>query len=191
MSIVHLKVKIKSLAAEARIIRHEESRVKTTRKYRKAARRSLVLGARPQGDVKRPPLSNSERERAVKMATTPTPEQLRLHGSLRGHRTGDVRSEARSALIAYGFLRGRTFAQTEPCYGTDLDGKLYTSDEIFSWRKRQLAQNPIDWMRVYDMVAKFGNLDRNKVRVIVKEWADTPTFRYCYSDSLSPTESAA
>lgn len=191
MSITYLKVKIKSLAAEARIIRHEESRVKTTRKYRKAARRSLVLG-RTQGsrDV-RVPLTNSERERAVKMTTPPTPEQLRLHGSLQGHRTGDVRSEARSALIAYGFLRGRTFAQTEPCYGTDLDGRLYTSDEISSWRKRQLSQNPIDWMRVYDMVAKFGDLDRKKIGTIVKEWAGTPTLRYSQTDGLGPSENAA
>lgn len=62
-----LKVKLKSLAAEARIIRKEE---------------------------------------------------LRAHGDLRTalhlHRVREVRAEARSTHLAYGFLRGRTHAMVEP-----------------------------------------------------------------------------
>ena len=62
---VYLKVKIKSLAEEARIIRKEEN--------------------------KRGP----------------------LWWGLRLHRTGIVKSEARAALLAYGFLRGLTYRQIE------------------------------------------------------------------------------
>ena len=63
-----MKVKVKSLAAEARIIRHEEKRSK---------------------DVKQ-------------------------QSSLHLHRTGVVREEARAALIAYGFIRGKKFSAIEP-----------------------------------------------------------------------------
>lgn len=65
---VHLKIKIKSLAAEARIIRLEELR-------------------RKGGDVRT---------------------------SLHHHRVGVVRREARLALLAYGFLRGREYTTIEP-----------------------------------------------------------------------------
>ena len=61
-----LKVKIKALAAEARIIRFQE-------------RKSV-------GDIR---------------------------SALSNHRRGDVRRAARETLLAYGYLRGRTYAQVE------------------------------------------------------------------------------
>lgn len=64
---IPLKVKIKSLAVEARIIKREE------------------------GKTKDPQLKNS----------------------LRFHRTYDVRKEARSAHLAYAFLKGFEYAQIE------------------------------------------------------------------------------
>jgi len=67
--LIYLKIKIKSLAAEAQIIRKEE------RKW---------------------PGTTAER-----------------HG-LHSHRVLDVRREARSALLAYGYLRGRKYLQLEP-----------------------------------------------------------------------------
>lgn len=69
MSLSYLRVKIKSLAEEARIIRHEADRYK---------RRN-------------------------------DPTRLGLHD----HRRGVVRPEARNALLAYGYLRGRLYAQIE------------------------------------------------------------------------------
>jgi hypothetical protein len=74
----HLRVKIKSLAAEAHIIRHEERRALATHRRR--------------GDL-----------------TKPCEEHERLHE----HRTGIVRRVARESLLAYGFLRGRTYRQME------------------------------------------------------------------------------
>lgn len=62
---VYLKVKVKSLAAEARIIRVEEAKTRTHR------------------------------------------------AGLAEHRRGIVRHEARHALLAYGFLRGRAYNKLE------------------------------------------------------------------------------
>lgn len=91
-----LRVKIKSLAEEARIIRREEQRVRDsmTRCVGKPAEATAWL-------------ANS-------------------YASLRAHRVGDVRRESRYSQLAYAMLRGRTLAQTEPKqdgHGYD-EGKL-------------------------------------------------------------------
>lgn len=88
MSKTYLKIKIKSLAAEARIIRHEE--------------------------LKWPGTSD-------------------VRTSLHNHRVMDVRREARSALLAYGFIRGRTYRTIE----------------------FKAAVAP-DWKRVAELVTKYG-----------------------------------
>lgn len=86
--VAELRVKVKSLAAEARIIRLEERRARTT-----AARESLYF-----------------------------------------HRIRDVRREARAALLAYAFIRGRDYA---------------TCEKPGKW-------NPPDLVRVQQLVVKFG-----------------------------------
>ena len=85
--IKHLKVKIKSLAAESKIIRKEEFRAPS-----QYERNNLAL-----------------------------------------HRRGIVRSTARHSLLAYGFLRGRSYAQME--------GKAFS---------------PPNWDQVRKDVEKFG-----------------------------------
>ncbi len=82
---IYLKVKVCSLAAEARLIRREERRSRTHR-----------MG-------------------------------------LAEHRRGPVRREARSALLAYGFLRGRQYLQ--------LEAKVHTKP---------------DWRRVEELVSRYG-----------------------------------
>ena len=84
-----LRVKCKSLAAEARIIRAEERR---------------THGA--------------------------------LRDELRNHRVLVVRSEARHAYLAYGFVRGRSYVSMEPRY--------------------EIAPN---WTRVRPMLKKYGPRD--------------------------------
>jgi len=69
--IIHMRVKIRSLAEEARIIRNEE---------KKAKKRGLLE---------------------------------RCHG-LHQHRTDDLRRCARHNLLAYGYLRGRSYREMEP-----------------------------------------------------------------------------
>lgn len=94
MTMTYLKVKIKSLAAEAQIIRAEE-RVWKAREISEG--RPTFFG-------------------------------------LRHHRVIDVRNEARVALLAYGFIRGVSYARMEGP-GTK------------SWP---------NWTRVAQLVAKYG-----------------------------------
>jgi hypothetical protein len=108
MSTVYLRVKIKSLAEEARIIRREEQRF-------------------PRGH------RNNE-----------------LYFGLRSHRTNEVRGEARAALLAYGLLRGRRYAQIEAtCH-----------------------EYP-NWARVIELVRKYGSYP-SKAEAIsaVMAWSD-------------------
>lgn len=101
-----LKVKIKSLAAEAGIIRLEERRAKGRRKWQGGRR--LVGEFIGRDDI--------------------------LRMSLRGHRVRDVRREQRSSLLAYAFLRGKSYAVCE----------------------RPAADNPPDLERLHSLVKKFG-----------------------------------
>ncbi len=95
----HLKIKVVSLADEARRIRSEE---------------------------KRWPGGSQERT------------------SLYLHRIQDVRREARSALLAYGYLRGRAYKR--------LENKCIT---------------PPDWKRVAQLVKKYG-----EGQEFMPSWAD-------------------
>ncbi len=85
---VYLRVKVKSLADEAKIIRKEEKRARLL---------SIRIG-------------------------------------LRDHRTGIVRHEARHAQIAYGFLKGRSYAEIEGG-----------------------AKEAPEWAKVRKMVEKYGS----------------------------------
>lgn len=76
-----VQIKIKSLAAEARIIRHAEQR----------RRKQTIRGHRKVADDV-------------------------VFWSLRNHRKIDVRNEARAALLAYGFMRGRPYLVMEAKY---------------------------------------------------------------------------
>lgn len=82
----HLKIKIKTLAYEARIIRKEE------RKHLQLARCLKVVE----------PLE-------VKLMT----KHYRAFWDLSEHRKGKVRHAARENGLAYGFIRGRSYAQME------------------------------------------------------------------------------
>lgn len=88
--LAYLKVKIKSLAAESRIIRLEE------RKYK--ANRIVGRTDEFEGFVRH--RKQTENVKAVR------------HG-LYHHRVDEVRFEARHALLAYGFLRGVPYAKIE------------------------------------------------------------------------------
>lgn len=110
MSNTFLKIKIMSLAAEARIIRREEKKWPGT-----------VAG------------SNSASIRA----------------GLHEHRITVVRPEARVALLAYGYLRGRHYLRIE-----------------------NKASEAPDWSRVLTLVNKFGSAKIAKEDLAA--WADPP-----------------
>lgn len=84
-----LRVKVKSLAAEAAIIRREEQRSRGT-----------------------------------------------IRNQLHEHRVGLLRREARSAHLAYGFIRGRSLGEME-----------------------QPGSRRVDWPAVHRMVRRYGNAE--------------------------------
>ncbi len=86
--IAHLKVKIKSLAFESKFIRQEERKAVSRARWQR--KKAVDCGNQPPIDG-----HNSEYE------------------SLRGHRKGIVGPLARVNLLAYAFLRGKPYAQTE------------------------------------------------------------------------------
>jgi hypothetical protein len=80
----YLKIKIMCLAAEARIIRHEEGKW--------PRERDLPMEERAQ---------------------TRNQERWATRLGLANHRRRIVRKEARASLLAYGYLRGRRYRQIE------------------------------------------------------------------------------
>ena len=86
--LAHLKIKIATLAFEATVIRHEErKRLETHRGYL---------------------------ERRKEAGETPdTSSMAPGYWGLHEHRTGIVRWAARHNLLAYAFLRGRSYAEVE------------------------------------------------------------------------------
>lgn len=87
MSIAYLKVKIKSLAVEATIIRHEE------RKYGGSWRWLRKQEANPK-------------------TTLALSDTMRTWHGLWTHRS-ELSIEQRAALVAYGYLRGRAYREIE------------------------------------------------------------------------------
>lgn len=144
MSLAYLKVKIKSLAAEARIIRHDEEIWKRrSRPYRRAV-----------NDMAKEFVAGRTNSYVVPDKVKPLDKADTTFWGLRQHRIWDVRNEARAAQLAYAFLRKKPYSVTEPT-GKDNGGR---------------QSNPIDWQRVTKIAAKYGP-DRTLEWPTVREWA--------------------
>lgn len=113
MSVTFLKVKVKSLAVEAAIIRKEEKVWKPR-----------------------------------KLDGAPHP----IFFGLQAHRRGILRREARYALLAYGFLRGKSYKQIE-----------------------KKAYEPPNWTVIEQMAKRFGGLDSRVLLQRFAEWKDAAT----------------
>jgi len=108
-----LKVKIKTMAVEAAVIRREEAAAlgKVVDADGKVVKADTV-------EVRRP--DTAPEVRTVKARCTAGSGRTRkwadpaLHAHLHDHRIRAVRAEQRCNLLAYGFLRGKTYAQVEP-----------------------------------------------------------------------------
>lgn len=88
--LIHLKIKLKTLAQEARYIRQEELTLKNTGKRIKACKT----------------LSESDRNGIFE-------RNIEGISDLHHHRTFDLRKAARHSHIAYGFLKGKAYSQIE------------------------------------------------------------------------------
>lgn len=101
MGTTELKVKLMSLAAEAKIIRREEQRAKRGYRWAKLERNFLLQENEARDGEK------------VKEVEEKGRQYTSTFWSLRNHRKGVVAEAARSALLAYGFLRGRPYSALE------------------------------------------------------------------------------
>ena len=105
-----LKINLKSLMAEARYIKQEERK----RLSGKACHR--MQHPNPRAAAPEPTEKQLERYQPAYRSCplpdgdhTPVAPYFQLHA----HRTGALREEARRTLLAYGFVRGRSYAQVE------------------------------------------------------------------------------
>lgn len=124
MSKTYLKIKLMSLAAEAKIIRRQEQKLVKRRRQLRAAGRDVPNDIGGLSDVL---------------------------VSMHNHRTLEVRREARSAHLAYGYLRGTPYRAME-------------------WRCEDYHQP--NWKRVLEIVNKFGSMKHTAEALA--EWADVP-----------------
>lgn len=134
----YLKIKIKSLAEESRMIRSAERKQNLNAKGRQRIARALKLGSVPDitntarvdfDEVRRVRL---EKKLARSRARLSNPKVLAVQKGLREHRL-ELRSHSRSAHLAYGFLRGTSYGSME-----------------------QNARHSPDWPAVKRLVEKFS-----------------------------------
>lgn len=135
---VYLKIKIKTLATEASDIRREERKINIGSRGRKRIARALHFGSFHNGDEPRLDMTPAQKIRLEKKlarsrAQLSNPSAVTRFYGLRSHRTNEVRSHARSAFLAYGFLRG-------------VDYKRIETNARFS----------PDWMEVKRLIEKFS-----------------------------------
>jgi DNA-binding HxlR family transcriptional regulator len=128
MSVKYLKVKIKTLTAEARIIRGEEYKAKKRRTWASVR----------QG-----------REEQARIA-------YEEFWGLRDHRTGVVRKEARSSLLAYGYIRGRKYLEVETISKSFQNLERYSLETIKGLVREQVEPY---LPRMVKMVSKYGALE--------------------------------
>lgn len=100
----YLKIKIKSLAAEAAMIHREERRHNIGHRGRVRIRRQLARAT---------DLTPGQRARLERRMQKPSDRALKAFWGLRDHRRYDVRSESRASHIAYGFLNGLAYVRIE------------------------------------------------------------------------------
>lgn len=114
---IELKIKSKSLAAEARIIRAEEAKI--------LSRLDGAAGCSDEG------LAQDQDARARSRARV---RFLQAYRAIRAHRCGLVRSEARRTFLARGFLSGRPYRRIENRAGRALTEQDWKGIEVMVLR---------------------------------------------------------
>ena len=145
----YLKIKIKSLAAEATMIHREERKHNPGHRARVRARR-LLEGKTKIDHPGTLASMDFHRSRAFRLLKNPPTEaDMKAFWGLRHHRMWDVRSESRSSHVAYGFLRGLPYSRIE----------ANTKSEP-------------DWSRVEALVKKYGEDDPRDRMQRFSEWKE-------------------
>lgn len=138
---IELKVKICSLAAEARIIRRLEKQKRDQARRARGWRQAVAVDDKGRAKTK------WFKEVDAPDTAQYSDDHLAKYQSLRAHRILDVRKEARASQLAYGFLRGRDYKQMEQkCYTEPNWSKVQDIAERFSGEdKRIVAQRFAAW----------------------------------------------
>ena len=147
---LQLKVKAKTLAAEARIIKKEEGKQKARFRY------------------------NLKTERANSVSTA---GGWREYNQLREHRVGPVRLESRLTNIARGFIKGLKFSQIEKVvYDEDAynrDPQFYSpfAPRLISRLARMVARysDGRDWGSM-SSESQFLKRETEKLEPLIREW---------------------
>lgn len=148
---VYLKVKIKSLAAEARIIRQEEQKL-IGRTVREGPQDVVYQDDGPHYQARGRKVKTGGKIRDLKtlQAKSAIIEHYEgLYRELHRHRTSVVREEARASLMAYGYLRRKDYNKVEH------PGSIVP--------KYMLA-------RVSQLVAKYGYIKPDEARARIDAW---------------------
>jgi len=145
MSTIELKVKNKTLAAEAQIIRKEENKLRRQIDYLRVrdphCKTKMVISSPPGADYNRT---------YYRISHGWTPEAKALLDQLNGlseHRRKDVRMERRASHLAYCFLRGTPYKKIE-----------------------QSTHSRPKWAAVERMVKRFSGEDERVVLQRFAEW---------------------
>lgn len=125
---IELKIKQKSLAAEARIIRDEEERLSD------AAYLNLMLTPQRASKIADP----DEMEKYLKRAEQGRQRLLSRKNRIAAHRRNDLRHESRLTHLARGFIKGLPYEAME--------GLVRPNNHL----------NEFAWDRIEKMVRKYG-----------------------------------
>lgn len=132
-----LKIKLKSLAAEAKIIHNAERKLKITPRLDLKEIQAELLAL---GDDKKAArvIRNLKAKRRAELRAKPwfTESQAKLE-ELHLHRIHVVREEAYASHLAYGFIRGRTAREVEgspAALGGIVHDKIVDKAERIAWK---------------------------------------------------------
>ena len=137
----HLKIKLKSLAAEARMIRLEERRVvKPRRKMKKMLKAKVKEGV----------LTVGEKLKIIEDKAKQYEAREYMRVSVYLHRVNEVRPKTRATQVAYGFVIGLSFDKME--------------------QKTRPDRRKLDWAMVERLVEKYGEGDIRDRMQRFSEW---------------------
>jgi hypothetical protein len=169
-----LKLKLNSLAAEAKIIRKAESKLAFRPDLERLSPVAIpeevfALGPKACAAWRKAELRDQRKQWRERSWYNENRERL---SGMQQHRTVEVREAARSTSLAYGFIRGKTYRQIEGnrMLRKDLFGNLAADEQrVFesaakmAWfygaakSKSDTIRDVLEWMEKHDVVLVVDN----------------------------------
>lgn len=157
-----LRVKIKSLAAEAAIIRREEHRFPSRAQRKRAIRTAYANAGLDRNSIAEVRAGKAPKPNLELPRWASRNRSNEVYNDLHRHRTIDVRREARAAQLAYAFLRHRPYETVEP-------SRPLVQQLVGEYTSRDILLNNIT-----GIAARFGTItDMAAVRAQIDSWIDS------------------